>query len=127
MISLYRVLYYDCYPIDKKAHNPITKKTIDFKQSKIEIADLTENDVEFELQQKGIDIKIGVDIAQLTLKKFVNIIILISRDSDFVPAAKLARREGLDFILDPMWNNINPDLFEHIDGLQIKMKRHVKC
>ncbi|KKL84872.1 hypothetical protein LCGC14_1960370 [marine sediment metagenome] len=30
----------------------------------------------------------------------------ISGDSDFIPAAKLARREGLDVILDPMWNYI---------------------
>ena len=41
-----------------------------------------------------------------------------SGDSDFVPAAKLARREGIDFILDPMWNPISSDLFEHIDGLK---------
>lgn len=35
-----------------------------------------------------------------------------------VPAAKLARREGIDFILDPMWNPIHPSLNEHIDGLR---------
>jgi uncharacterized LabA/DUF88 family protein len=29
-------------------------------------------------------------------------IVLISGDEDFVPALKLARREGIDFILDPM-------------------------
>lgn len=38
--------------------------------------------------------------------------------ADFVPAAKLARREGVDFILDPMWASIRPDLYEHIDGLR---------
>lgn len=61
--------------------------------------------------------KIGVDIASLAYKKQVERIVLISDDSDFVPAAKLARREGIDFILDPMWNHVNPSLFEHIDGL----------
>lgn len=45
-------------------------------------------------------------------------IVLVSGDSDFVPAAKLARREGIDFVLDPLWQQINADLFEHIDGLQ---------
>ena len=45
-------------------------------------------------------------------------IVLIAGDSDFVPAAKLARREGIDFILDPMWNPIHPSLNEHIDGLR---------
>ena len=39
-------------------------------------------------------------------------------DSDFVPAAKMARREGIEFILDPLWQEVNADLFEHIDGLQ---------
>ena len=41
----------------------------------------------------------------------------ISGDSDFVPAAKLARREGIDFILDPMQANVEPQLFEHVDGI----------
>lgn len=71
-----------------------------------------------ELRQKGIDMKIGVDIASMALKKFVDRIVLIAGDSDFVPAAKLARREGIDFILDPMGANIDPSLFEHIDGLE---------
>ena len=60
--------------------------------------------------------KIGVDIASISFKKQVDQIVLISGDSDFVPAAKLARREGIDFILDPMGAAIKPDLFEHIDG-----------
>ena len=46
------------------------------------------------------------------------LIVIIAGDSDFVPAAKLARREGIDFILDPMGANIDPTLFEHIDGLE---------
>jgi uncharacterized LabA/DUF88 family protein len=47
---------------------------------------------------------------------------LISADSDFVPASKLARREGIDFILDPMWATIKPELHEHIDGLRSGVK-----
>lgn len=31
---------------------------------------------------------------------------------------KLARREGIDFILDPLYSPIKDDLFEHIDGLK---------
>lgn len=70
------------------------------------------------VKQKGVDMKIGLDIASLAYKKQVDQIILISGDSDFVSAAKLARREGIDFILDPLYNPIKPDLFEHIDGLR---------
>jgi len=59
--------------------------------------------VRYGLRQKGVDIRIGLDITTLTLKKQVDTIILVSGDSDFVPAAKLARREGIEFILDPLW------------------------
>lgn len=161
--TLYRIFYYDCHPISKKVHNPLTKRPIDysktpeykFREELIEelkkkrkvalrigelkdnnnwhiypgkvkellkgsltVADLKENDVYLEIRQKGIDMKIGVDITSLALKKFVDTIVLFSGDSDFVPAAKLARREGVDFILDPMNAYIEPQLFEHIDGLQ---------
>lgn len=85
---------------------------------KIEIKDLKESDLVLTAQQKGVDMRIGIDIASLTYKKQVDQIILISGDSDFVPASKLARREGIDFILDPMHSTIKKDLFEHIDGLE---------
>lgn len=92
----------------------------------LELKDLTEEDVIFDFGQKMVDIKIGLDIASMTLKNQVNQIILISGDSDFVPAAKLARREGIDFVLDPMWNPIRPHLFEHIDGLVSKIQKPLK-
>ncbi|OED39273.1 hypothetical protein AB833_17295 [Chromatiales bacterium (ex Bugula neritina AB1)] len=76
-----------------------------------------DDDVRLDIRQKGVDMKIGLDIASLALKKMVDQIILISGDSDFVPAAKLARREGIDFILDTLGNHINDDLHEHIDAL----------
>lgn len=62
--------------------------------------------------------RIGLDIAQLAFKKQVEKIILIAGDSDFVPAAKLARREGIDFILDPLGAHIKDNLSLHIDGLR---------
>lgn len=161
--TLYRIFYYDCYPCDKKFHNPISKQSIDLKKTEeykfkmsfyeelkrkrkvalrlgelsdaknwkikpdklqlllkgeINFSDIKPEDVMVEVKQKGIDMKIGVDIASLSLKKFVDTIVLFSGDSDFVPAAKLARREGVDFILDPMHANVKPSLFEHIDGMK---------
>lgn len=84
---------------------------------------LTEKDFVLNIQQKGVDMRIGLDISALAYKKLVTRIILISGDSDFVPAAKLARREGIDFILDPMgMQGISDDLLEHIDGLRSKVK-----
>ncbi|MCI5792813.1 MAG: NYN domain-containing protein [Lachnospiraceae bacterium] len=84
----------------------------------LNIDDASMHDMELHMEQKGVDMRIGVDIASLSFKKQVNQIILISGDSDFVPAAKQARREGIDFILDPMRSTIRPDLYEHIDGIR---------
>lgn len=165
---LYRILYYDCLPFTKRAHNPVTGKSIDFSKSKIaefrinffeelkkqrkvalrlgevkdhsgwvlrpqktkellnrriSVEDLKETDVTYDLSQKGVDMRIGLDIASLSYKRLVSRIVLISGDSDFVPAAKVARREGIDFVLDPMWNHIDNSLFEHIDGLRSTISR----
>lgn len=57
----------------------------------------------------------------------MNKIILISGDSDFVPAAKHARREGVFFQLDPMYHDIKEDLLEHIDRLRTSIgKQYIK-
>lgn len=101
----------------------VTKQIFTGKKS---IESVTENDFIFVSTQKGVDMRIGVDIASLTYKNQVDQIILIAGDSDFVPAAKLARREGVDFILDPMWADIKADLFEHIDGLKSQWKKKEK-
>ena len=53
-------------------------------------------------------------------------IVLITGDSDFVPAAKLARVEGIDFIVDSMGMKINDNLIEHIDGLRSYYTRFEK-
>lgn len=79
---------------------------------------MNEDDIFYNVIQKGVDIRIGIDIASLAFKRLVGKIILVSGDSDFVPAAKLARREGIDVVLDPMWQNVDDKLFEHIDGLK---------
>jgi len=61
--------------------------------------------------------RIGLDIASITLKRQANVIVLVSGDADFVPAAKLARREGMQFVLDPLGHKVHADLNEHIDHL----------
>ena len=84
----------------------------------LKLENVSESDFDVNFSQKGVDMRIGLDIASLAYKQQVEQIILIAGDSDFVPAAKLARREGVDFILDPMFSEIHSDLFEHIDGLK---------
>ena len=62
--------------------------------------------------------RIGLDIASITLKRQASVIVLVTGDSDFVPAVKLARREGVQVVLDPLWKSIPDDLREHIDALR---------
>lgn len=89
----------------------------DLLKGKLEVSALTDEHYRFALSQKGVDMKMGLDIAALSYKRLVSQILLIAGDSDFVPAAKLARKEGIDFVLDPMKNHIKPSLHEHVDGI----------
>ena len=74
------------------------------------VSDLSDSDFEPNFVQKGVDMRIGIDIVTIATKRQADQIILIAGDSDFVPAAKFARREGIDFVLDPMWQRIKPEL-----------------
>ncbi|WP_225738937.1 NYN domain-containing protein [Citrobacter amalonaticus] len=79
---------------------------------------LTNDDFYYDIKQKQVDIKLGMDITTLAYEKLVDVIVLVAGDSDFVPAAKHARIKGIDFILDPLRQNVTPSLSEHIDGVQ---------
>ena len=126
--DLYRIFYYDCPPLQKKAHNPITKQPIDFSKTpaaifrfglfeelkklrkvalrlghlqgdmiwnirparfrdlitgQITLQQLTAGDVFCDVRQKGVDMKLGVDVASLALKRLVNRIVLIAGDAEF--------------------------------------------
>ena len=69
------------------------------------------------ITQKGVDMRIGMDIAALTLKKQVQIIVLVTGDSDFVPCMKFARREGAQLFLVPLGHRVKDTMFEHSDRL----------
>jgi len=84
----------------------------------MELRELDDDDFVPALRQKGVDMRIGLDIASITLKRQADTIVLVAGDADFAPAAKLARREGARFILDPLWQRVSPGLFEHIDLLR---------
>ena len=162
--KLYRIFFYDCPPVTKKMHHPLTDMAIDLSRSqtavfrnslhdqlkqtrnvalrmgylddangrwkikdpekekqilrgKLTRDDLKSSDIIYHAAQKGVDMKIGLDIASLAQERIVEKIVLIAGDSDFVPAAKFARRRGIELILDPMYKPIKLDLMEHIDGL----------
>lgn len=78
-------------------------------------ARIEEKDVVPRTEQKGVDMRIGLDIAALTLKKQVSLIVLVTADSDFVPAMKFARREGVQLCLARLGHGVTDELLEHAD------------
>jgi uncharacterized LabA/DUF88 family protein len=89
--------------------------------------DFTPTDADFEIdtKQKGVDMRLGLDVASLAFKKQVDQIVIVAADADFVPAAKLARREGIDVILDRMGDTrAAKDLVQHVDGIRDCLMPH---
>jgi uncharacterized LabA/DUF88 family protein len=167
--QIYRIFYYDTEPLDKKGHNPITKKPVDFKKTpvaeaqyklldsikrtpnfalrlgktvwrsnswvldpikfdallskKITVDELAERDVRPLIQQKAVDMKMGLDIASIATKRLADTLIVISGDADIVPALKLARQEGMIVGLDPLWNPVQPELSEHVDFISTRANK----
>ncbi|MGY4677732.1 NYN domain-containing protein [Pasteurella sp. P03HT] len=80
--------------------------------------DLTNDDWFYQITQKSVDVKLGMDITILSYEKLVDVIVLVAGDADFVPAAKQARIKGIDFILNPLHQTTSPKLAEHVDGIQ---------
>ena len=82
------------------------------------IRDLVESDFRIEVKQKGVDMRIGLDVASLANGHIVDQIILIAGDSDFLPVVKMARKSGLDFVLDPMKQKPKHNMVEHVDLIE---------
>jgi uncharacterized LabA/DUF88 family protein len=80
-------------------------------------ATITAADLEPNVHQKGVDMRLGLDIAALTLKQGVKLVVLVAGDSDFVPAMKFARREGAQLFLVTFDHGVRPDMLEHSDLL----------
>lgn len=82
------------------------------------IESLEETDFRVDVKQKGVDMRVGLDVASLAYGHYVDQIILIAGDSDFLPAIKMARKNGLDFILDPMKQRPKHTMVEHVDSIE---------
>lgn len=76
---------------------------------------LTDKDFDLNIQQKGVDLRIGLDMARLALRETVRAVIVVTGDSDLVPAFKFVRREGVTVILDTLVHNVKRSLREHAD------------
>jgi uncharacterized LabA/DUF88 family protein len=79
---------------------------------------LCADDLTPHFEQKRVDMKIGLDVAWLASKRIVDRLILCTGDSDFVPAMKFARREGVQVVLAHMGAHVDEDLIIHADEVR---------
>lgn len=59
---------------------------------------VTDADFKPVFEQKGVDMRIGLDIATISAERSVERIILVSADTDMIPAMKHARKSGLQVV-----------------------------
>jgi uncharacterized LabA/DUF88 family protein len=78
---------------------------------------LVNEDFEPDIEQKRVDIKIGLDMAWLASQKIVERVLLFSTDTDFVPAMKFAREHGLTVAAVQM-KSTTASLMEHSDEVR---------
>lgn len=144
--SIFRILYYDCamyggtvkLPASGATHTYVSNdawlhalshkelfavrrgvlKFRGFKPRKTPVPSTTLTDADFEpiFEQKGVDMRIGLDIAAYSDNHAVDRIVLVSADTDCVPALKYGRKAGLQAVLiEPPKTNLAPELFAHVD------------
>lgn len=141
---LFRVFYYDCKPFGETVPDHTKKSIIDFsslskykKKCKF-LSDLAKQDkfavrlgeLSFDgwkqdlhnpqkykpdFKQKGVDMKVGLDMASMATKHIVDKIVLIAGDSDFISPIKFVRKEGLQVYLYSMGHKVKKPLIEHCD------------
>jgi hypothetical protein len=81
------------------------------------------NDEDFApiFEQKGVDMRIGLDIAVLADNRSVDRLLLISGDTDMVPAMKHARKAGLEVVVATIPNSqtlLHNELKVHSDMIR---------
>ena len=109
-LDLLRTYYYDCLPW--RGEDPTPGETERYNKS-LKFFEALKHIPKFDvrlgrlqklgesgtgspiLKQKQVDLKIGLDIARLSLKARVSHIALVSGDSDFLPVVELAKEEGV--------------------------------
>jgi uncharacterized LabA/DUF88 family protein len=77
---------------------------------------LTDADFKPDFEQKGVDMRIGLDIAAYSVNRAIDRIVLVSNDTDCVPAMKYGRKAGLQIVTIQLPNCIPAkELIAHSD------------
>lgn len=108
--ELFRCYYYDCLPYQSK--NPSEEERERFSRAqkffnalkRLDRFEVREGRLAFRgmnnqgkpiFQQKQVDLYLGVDIARTVFHNAVRMIVLVSGDSDLLPAVALAREQSV--------------------------------
>lgn len=76
----------------------------------------TDSDFKATFEQKGVDMRIGLDFANFATTNAVDRIILLTNDTDCVPAMKHARKAGLQVVIVSLpEHRCAAELVEHAD------------
>ena len=124
-----RMLYYDCAPYVGRVILPVSGEVKEYagsdrwlheiasmdlfavrrgvlkfrgferKRQATNNATLSDADFKPQFEQKGVDMRIGLDIASYAADRLAQRIILLTNDTDCVPAIKFARKAGLQTVL----------------------------
>lgn len=92
--------------------------TNDLLDGRRTIGAIDEDDVALDARQRGVELRLAMDVSSLAFKGQVQRLVLVTGDAEVAPLAKLARREGIDVVLDPMGVPVSPEMAEHVDGVQ---------
>jgi uncharacterized LabA/DUF88 family protein len=80
------------------------------------VAALTDADFRPDFEQKGVDMRIGLDIAAYSALGCIDRIGLVTADTDCIPAMKLARKSGVQVVLIALPGGTIPtELTQHAD------------
>jgi len=98
-------------------------------KNKIGIAEKLKNELDKETfkifipRQKKVDVLMGIDIVNYSLKRLVDKILIFCNDTDILPAIKEAKRNGVKVIIATFRENtdtVNKELIRHSDEIRIK-------
>jgi len=79
-------------------------------------APLTDADFKADFEQKGVDMRIGLDMAIFSANRAVEMIVIATNDTDCIPAMKHARRSGIQVALGAFSGySPAPEILHHVD------------
>lgn len=80
----------------------------------------TDADFDPDFEQKGVDMRIGLDIASYSANRCIDRIVLVTNDTDCVPAMKYGRKAGLQTVIIELPNGrLAQELIMHADFKRI--------